>query len=173
MEIAFWMLKSLLTEMPVLGVADPSQPYVLQTDASENGLGAVLSQTNSQGGEQPIAYPSWKLLPGERRYSIIEEQCLAVVWVVEFFYIYIYDQSFVIQTDCQPLAWLQQMRTTNSRLTQWGLAVETYCLIMVHHVDGLSSCRWFVLRNSMRKAWQHDFSRNSWPSSSGEKDVVE
>ena len=144
-EIAFQKLKSLLVEMPVLGVADPSQPYVLQTDASEKGLGAVLSQTNSRGEEHPIAYASRKLLSRETKYSIIEKECLAVVWALKFFHVYLYGQSFVIQTDHQPLAWLQRMRNTNSRLTRWALAVQPYCLTMVHrpgknngNADGLS-----------------------------------
>ena len=131
-EIAFRKLKSLLVETPVLGVAYPSQPYVLQTDASEKGLGAVLSQINRQGEEHPIAYASRKLLPRETKYSIIEKECLAVVWALKFFHVYLYGQSFVIQTDHQPLAWLQRMRNANPRLTRWALAVQPHCLTMEH-----------------------------------------
>ena len=72
-EIAFQKLKSVLIEMPVLGVADPSQPYVLQTDG--------------RGEEHPIAYASQKLLPREIKYSIIKKECLAVVWALKFFHI--------------------------------------------------------------------------------------
>ena len=106
-EIAFRKLKSLLIETPVLGVANPSWPYILQTDASENGIGAVLSCTDSQGEEHPIAYASRNQLPREMKCTIIEKKCLAVVWALKFFHVYLYGQSFVIQTDHQPLAWVQ------------------------------------------------------------------
>ena len=93
----------------------------------------------------PIAFASRKLLPRKMKYSIIEKECLAVVWALKFFHVYLYGQSFVIQTDHQPLAWLQRMKNTNSRLTRWALAIQTYCLTMMHppgknngNADGLS-----------------------------------
>ena len=144
-EAAFQKLKDLLMEMPVLGVADPSRSYVLQTNASEWGLGAVLSQADHQEEEHPTAYTSWKLLPRETKYSTIENECLAIVWALKFFHVYLYGQSFVIQTDHQPLAWLQWMKNSNSRLTRWALTIQLYCLTMMHrwgtkngNVDGLS-----------------------------------
>lgn len=54
--------------MPVLRVADPTKPYLLQTDASERGLGAVLSQMDGKGEERPVAFTSCKLLPREMNY---------------------------------------------------------------------------------------------------------
>ena len=130
----------------MLGVADPSQPNVLQTDTSEKGLGAVFSQISSQGEDHPIAYASRKLLPRETKFSIIEKECLVVVWALKFFHVYLYGQSCVIKTDHQPLAWLQRMRNANPRLTRWALAVQPYCLTMEHrpgknngNADGL--CR--------------------------------
>lgn len=53
-------------------------PFVLQTDASEVGVGAVLSQRNPEGGDHPIAYFSHKLLPREQRYATVEKECLAI-----------------------------------------------------------------------------------------------
>ena len=50
----------------------------MQTDASERGLGAVLSQADHQGRDYPIAYASRKLLPREMRHSIIEKECIGL-----------------------------------------------------------------------------------------------
>ena len=124
---AFQKLKDILVQGPVLRVADPSKPYVLQTDASDQGFGAALSQVDQSGEEHPVAFASRKLLPRETRYSTIEKECLAIVWALRFFHVYLYGQSFTIQTDHQPLAWLQRMRNTNSRLTCWAIAVQPYC----------------------------------------------
>ena len=57
----------------VLRVANPTKPYILQTDASERGLGVVLSQVDAQGEEHPVAFTSRKLLPQEMNYSTIEK----------------------------------------------------------------------------------------------------
>ena len=73
------------------------------------------------------------------------EECLAIVWALRFFHVYLYGQLFTIQTDHQPLAWLQRMKNTNSRLTRWAIAVQLYRFSIVHrsgatnhNADGLS-----------------------------------
>ena len=129
---AFQKLKDSLVQGPVLQVADPLEPYILQTDASDQGFGATLSQVDQSREEHPVAFASQKLLPRETRYSTIEKECFAIVWALRFFHVYLYGQSFTIKTDHQPLAWLQRMRSTNPRLTRWAIAVQLYCFSIVH-----------------------------------------
>ncbi len=50
----------------------------MQTDASDRGIGAVLSQLSDEGSEHPVAYYSRKLLPREDRYSTVEKECLDI-----------------------------------------------------------------------------------------------
>ena len=76
---AFLELKEALTRAPILMTPDWTLPFILQTDASSTGLGYVLSQDNSKGEENPIAFASKKLLPSERNYSAIEREALAIV----------------------------------------------------------------------------------------------
>lgn len=144
-ETAFKALKHSLMETPLLLVADPGKPYTLQTDASDRGLGAVLSQASDNWEKLPVAYASRKLLPQELNYSTIEEECLAVVWALKFFHVYLYGQPFLIQTDHQPLAWLQRMKNANARPTRWALFVQPYHFTIAHrkgadngNADGLS-----------------------------------
>ena len=92
------MLKELLLTPPVLKVAEANKQYVLQTDASEQGLGAVLSQLEENGEEHPVAFASRKLLPREKNYSVVEKECLAIVWSLQMFHMYLYGQRFVIET---------------------------------------------------------------------------
>ena len=134
-ETAFQRLKELLIEMPVLRVADPTKPYLLQTDASERGLGAVLSQMDGKGEEHPVAFTSRKLLPREMHYSTIEKECLAIVWALKFFHTYFYGQTFTIETDHQPLSWLHRFRNSNARLTRWALAIQP-CHSEINHRRG-------------------------------------
>ena len=144
-ESAFQSLKNCLTHSPVLAVADPSIPFILQTDASDRGIGAVLSQPNKEGQEHPVAYASRKLLPRETHYAVVEKECLAIVWAVGTFHIYLYGQTFVLQTDHQPLTWLQRMKSANGRLTRWALTLQPNHFRMEHrkgtdngNADGLS-----------------------------------
>ena len=87
-EKAFTTLKRLLVAEPVLQLPDMTKPFVLRTDASDVGIGAVLLQKH---GEElfPVAYASKKLLPRERAYSIMEKECLEAVWAVKRFNVYI------------------------------------------------------------------------------------
>ena len=77
-ERAFQTLKNRLTSSPILRlpVFQEGKPFVLRTDASDIGLGAVLLQDFEGEGRLPIAYASKKLLPRERNYSVIEKECL-------------------------------------------------------------------------------------------------
>ena len=105
-EAAFQELKRRLTCLPVLQSPDLSKQFVLQTDASERGIGAVLSQRSSDGEEHPVAYYSRKLLPREERYSTIEKECLAIKLGVYAFRVYLLGRPFVVQTDHRSLEWL-------------------------------------------------------------------
>ncbi len=80
-EEAFRRVKHALTEEPVLRAPDFGCPFLLQTDASETGLGAVLSQVQD-GEEHPVLYISRKLTKAERNYATVEREALAIKWAV-------------------------------------------------------------------------------------------
>lgn len=123
---AFQKLKGGLSQEPILTVADPSCPFILQTDASNQGLGAVLSQHGKDRCEHPVANASQKLLPRETKYAVVEKECLAIVWALQLFHVYLYGQAFTIETDQQPLSWLSRMKNTNARLMRWSLKIQSY-----------------------------------------------
>nr|KAG5703408.1 hypothetical protein BaRGS_022457 [Batillaria attramentaria] len=118
-ERAFQTLKARLYSSPVVWLPQSDLPYILRTDASEKGLGAVLLQDQGQG-PQPVAYASKKLTGPELNYSVIEKECLAVVWGIEKFDPYLYGRTFVLETDHQPLQHLDRVKLANGRLTRPG-----------------------------------------------------
>lgn len=79
------------------------RPIELQTDASEQGVGAILSQ---QDDEHPVAYCSRKLLLREQRYSTIEKEHLAIKLGVTAYRVYLLGQPFHIETDHCLLVWM-------------------------------------------------------------------
>lgn len=74
----------------------------------------------------PISFISLKLTAAEQNYSVIEQECLAIKWCVEYFYQYLYGEKFVIKTDHAPLIWLRQNKNKNSRLMRWALSLQGY-----------------------------------------------
>nr|KAG5707596.1 hypothetical protein BaRGS_030978 [Batillaria attramentaria] len=113
-ERAFQTLKARLCSSPVVCLPQSDLPYILRTDASEKGLGAVLLQDQGQG-PQPVAYASKKLTGPELNYSVIEKECLAVVWGIEKFDPYLYGKTFVLETDHQPLQHLDRVKLANAK----------------------------------------------------------
>ena len=131
-EVAFNSLKKALCESPVLQSPDFNKQFVLQTDASDRGVGAVLSQKDENGCDRPIAFYSKKLLPRETRYSTLEKECMAIKLGVEAFRVYLIGRKFIIQTDHRSLIWLNKLKEKNARLCRWSLSLQDYVFDVEH-----------------------------------------
>ena len=128
-EMAYSTLKNALTSSTVMSNPDPTKTFIIQTDASDVGVGAVLSQGPE---DRPIAYFSQKLLEWEQKYSVIEKECLAVVLGIWAFEVYLLGRPFMLQTDHRTLKWLQSFKEKNSRLARWSLALQPFNFIVQH-----------------------------------------
>ena len=95
-EDAFQTLKTKLLCAPVLAYPDMTKPFVLETDASGSGVGAVLSQPQDDGTFHPVAYASRSLTRPESNYGITELETLAVVWALTHFRGYLYGNSVTV-----------------------------------------------------------------------------
>ena len=124
-ETAFRCLKSRISSKPILLLPDVQEEFILRTDASNTGLGAVLFQ-EVDGVKRPVAYASRKLLPRETKYAAVEKECLAIVWGIEKFAVYLYGRPFILETDHKPLGYLQSARGLNPRLMRWSLSLQPY-----------------------------------------------
>jgi len=133
-EQAFNTLKHCISSPPILRLPDFSKEILLQTDASNDGLGAVLLQEEDDT-KHPIAFASRKLLDREKNYSCIERECLAVVWGIQKFQNYLYGRHFILEVDHQPLQYLGKTQYQNGRLMRWALALQPYHFT-VHAIKG-------------------------------------
>ena len=124
--VAFNKLKEALCSSPILMCPDFGKQFLLQTDASERGVAAVLSQVGDDGQDHPVAYFSRKLLPREEKFSTVEKECLAIKLGVQAFHVYLMGCTFKVQTDHRSLEWLNRVKDTNARLTRWSLFLQCY-----------------------------------------------
>lgn len=142
---AFDTLRTALVTAPILVYPNFSRLFTLQTDASDVGIGAVLTQLDDAGDEHPVAYASRTLSATERNYSATERECLAVVWAVRHFRAYVHGAKFAVQTDHHALAWLRTMREPAGRLARWVYELQGYDFTITYrpgranaNADGLS-----------------------------------
>ncbi|CAM4637279.1 unnamed protein product [Lepidochelys kempii] len=131
-QVAFRALKEALVSGPVLANPDFDKPFVVFTDASNTGLGAVLMQEDEKGERHPIVYLSKKLLPREQHYAAIEKECLAMVWALKKLEPYLFGRHFTVYTDHSPLTWLHPMKGANAKLLRWSLLLQDYDMDVVH-----------------------------------------
>ena len=104
---AFNTLKQKCMTAPVLAFADLEKPFLLETDASALGLGAVLQQVQADGKLHPVAYASRALRKGEKNYHLSKLEFLALKWAVtEQFKEYLYYRPFTVRTDNNPLTYI-------------------------------------------------------------------
>ena len=126
---AFESIKKRLTEAPVLAFPRfdrQAGSMVLQTDASGVGLGAVLEQEG-----HVIGYASRTLSRSESNYSVIQRECLAIVWGMKQFRHYLLGRPFQLMTDHAPLQWLAEQKS-EGLLCRWALAVQEYDFSIVY-----------------------------------------
>ena len=120
---AFDTLKKALVTPPILAYPDFEQEVTLFTDASDYGIGAVLSQVQN-GKEVVIAYASRQLTKPETKYATVEKEALAVVFGTRQFKHYLGDRKFTIISDHRPLQWLQNIKDAAGRLGRWSLQLS-------------------------------------------------
>ncbi|CAF1302602.1 unnamed protein product [Didymodactylos carnosus] len=130
---AFEIIKNRLTEAPVLHHPEHKLPFIIATDASQVGIGAVLMQIKDKSkGPHPIAFMSRKLNAQQQNWSTIERECYAVLEAVRLWDSYVSGNEFIVQTDHHPLCWLQQKFSKNAKLNRWRMDLQGYTMEIIH-----------------------------------------
>ncbi|GFU85611.1 retrovirus-related Pol polyprotein from transposon 297 [Trichonephila clavipes] len=156
-EDSFLQLKEALTSSSILIYPQPDKPFILDTDASNESVGAVLSQ-EIDGQEQVVAYWSKCLSKSERNYCVTRKELLAIVKAIEHFHHYLYGQKFLLRTDHASLTWLMNFRNTEGQVARWIQRLNEYYFDIRHRkgsshgnadaLSEISSLRCFWPRSS-------------------------
>ena len=116
-------LKERLATPPVLAYPAFDVDFTLETDASIQGLGAVLSQPQADGKLHPVAYASRALNKAEKSYSVTELETLAVVWAVSHFHSYLYGNKVTVLTDHSAVKAILETPNPTGKHARWWTKV--------------------------------------------------
>ena len=128
---AFDELKERLTNEPVLALPEDGGTYILDTDASNYGLGAVLSQQQADG-EKVITYASRTMMPAEKKYETTRKELLAIVTGLKHFRQYLLGRHIIISTDHAALSWLRRTAEPMPQLARWLTYIEQFDYEVLH-----------------------------------------
>ena len=131
-QTAFEEIRHRLVTAPILAFPDYKREFILDTDASDTGIGAVLSQVQEDGSERVIAYASRVLTKPERRYCVTRRELLAVVNFVQHFRPYLLGRHFLLRTYHGSLTWLSNFREPEGQLARWLERLQEYDFTIAH-----------------------------------------
>ena len=134
---AFNRIKCCLTSKPILRYPDFTRDFIVHTDASGYGIGAVLAQmqrppqSDDSSGETDevevvIAYTSKHLDDRQCKWSTTEKEAFAIVHAIDVFKPYLYGSKFTVFTDHRPLEWLMSKNEPSGRLARWALKIQEF-----------------------------------------------
>lgn len=130
-ENSFQQIKNHLISAPVLTCPNFDLPFTVQTDASDYGLGAVLTQ-HQEDGEKVVCYLSRSLNKNERKFTTTEKECLAVLFAIEKLRPYIEGTKFTVVTDHFSLKWLFSIKDPVGRIARWAVRLQQYDFDIIH-----------------------------------------
>lgn len=152
-EKSFNQLKEALITPPVLIYPNYAETFIITTDSSDTCVGSMLSQGEIPN-DKPIMYFSKVLNNAQQRYSSVEKELMAIIFSIEAFRHFIYNRSFLIITDCQPVTYLLGGRHTNPRMIRWKILLSEQNFKIIHKkgsqnvvADALSRIRQEKLSN--------------------------
>ena len=144
-QVAFETLRRALVTAPVLAFPQFDKPFILAVDASDESIGYVLSQLDSDNREHPVAYGGRALRNEELKWHITDKEGLSLVEAIRQFRPYLANVPFTVYTDNVSVKYLQQIKDCQGRLGRWSLLLQGYNMQIIHkssrnnaNADGLS-----------------------------------
>jgi len=121
---AFETLKRVFNESVPLQMPDYTKPFIIDTDASDIAIGAVLGQIDGEGKERPVFFASRKLSPAEKKWPVRDKEALAIMYGCESFRHHVLGTHFTVRSDHHSLQWL--MNASTGRIARWATQLAEY-----------------------------------------------
>jgi len=126
MQEAFVTLRDKFASTIQLVHPDENLPYIINTDASTQAIGAVLLQQDVEGNTNIVSTASRVLTPTEQRYTTCEQELLGIIFALEKFRIYIYGHKIILYTDNKSVTFLNRCAITSNRVARWMVNLQQY-----------------------------------------------
>lgn len=133
-QTAFEQIKHALNKNAVNRHPNFQLPFIVDTDASQIGMSAIVSQIFPNQGEMPVAIDSRKFTAAEKKWHIRELEALAIVWGLERFQYLLMGSDFIIRSDHSNLQWLLDAKA--GRLQRWALRLSPFGPLKIQHRKG-------------------------------------
>ena len=137
-ELALEVIKEKLTSAEVMSAPDFTRPFIVQTDWSKLGMGAILAQLDDAGVERVVAYASKTNTMAEGNYSSYKGEMAAAVWAIAGWRRYLAGRKFTLVTDHQPLNWLRTSGELSGQHARWALKLQDYLFNIIHRPGTLN-----------------------------------
>lgn len=145
----FEEIKSVVINSTPLAVPDISKKFEVETDASNDAVGATLLQNGV-----PVTYASRVFTSTERKYSTYEKELLAIIFALKRFRDCLIGSKFVLRTDHKPLKWLQDQQLDGaSRVSRWSMYLMTYDFEIEHIPGKLNNIADYLSRNTVNAVY--------------------
>ena len=129
MNDSFDRLKIALSSDPVLKLPDPTRKYYLRCDGSKDGIGGILMQKHEET-KFPVCYISRKLSSAEKNYNVSEYELLALIFCVKKLRYYLEGVEFILESDHDPLTFLNKHKADSGRLTRWSITLSEFSFLL-------------------------------------------
>lgn len=156
---SFDRVKQAIVDSPALSLFNPNHSTILSCDASDYGVGAVLTQLDDTGTERTIAFASRSLSDAERKYSIIEKEALSCVWAAEKWRTWLWGRKFLLRTDHQALTTLLTSKGNSRaglRVARWSARLMEFDYDVQYRPGSLNSVADCLSRLPLANT-EHDF----------------
>lgn len=121
---SFEILKKMFNANVPLQMPDYTRPFIVDTDASDIAVGAVLGQLDDNGNERPVFFASRKLSPAEKKWPVRDKEALAILFACQSFRHHILGTHFTVRSDHHSLQWLMEAQT--GRIARWATMLAEY-----------------------------------------------
>lgn len=137
-EVCFNELKRMMISAPILSYPDFTKSFLIQTDASKYGAGAVLYQYDSNNRRTVVAYASWLFNSAQSKYNTTERELLAIVLATRKWRSYLRGTSFIAETDHEPLKGYMNLHDPYGKIARW---VAELCQFdfKIEYIKGISN----------------------------------
>jgi len=154
---SFEEVKKKMSDQHLLVHPDFTKPFVVRTDASNVGVGAVLCQRSDDGTDSIITCASKALSSCQRNYTVQEKELYGIIFALEKFKEYLEGYNFILETDNRALTFLQTMRNKNDRLMRWAAYLQEWSP-SIQHIKGTdNTIADFLSRNPEFNSEEEEF----------------